>query len=277
MDMGKLICYLKEENTKNPDLIVKNDLAIVKRKIPICAIPTTAGSGAESTHFSVVYIDGNKYSLAHNTILPDLINLNPKLSYKMPPYLKAVTGLDALAQGIESYWSKNATNQSREYSAPAIKLVWNNLKKSVLKNDFDAHAKVVLGSNFAGRAINIAKTTAPHAISYYFTSKHNINHGHAVAFTLGKVFQFNCENAINSNSEMQQVFNDLKDLLHIKENPQIVIEDFISALNIELDYTKLGIDIKKELPIIKKQVNQERLKNNPFQITEKDYERLIFN
>ena len=195
----------------------------------------------------------------------------------MPSYLKAVTGLDALAQGIESYWSKNATIQSREYSALAIELVWNNLKNSVLENDFEAHTKVVIGSNFAGRAINIAKTTAPHAISYYFTSKHNINHGHAVALTLGKVFQFNSENVTNSSNEMQQVFKDLKKLLHIEENPRLTIEDFIYELNIELDYTKLGIDIKKELPIIKKQVNQERLKNNPILITENDYEKLILN
>lgn len=277
LDMGKLICYLKEETTNNPKLIVQNKLKKIKRSIPICAIPTTAGSGAESTHFSVVYIDGDKYSLAHDTILPDLVNLNSKLSYTMPPYLKAVTGIDALAQGIESYWSKNATIQSREYSASAINLVWNNLKRSVLENDFDAHKKVVIGSNFAGRAINIAKTTAPHAISYYFTSKHNINHGHAVALTLGKVFQYNSEKATNSGNEIQQVFNNLKELLHIEENPKVIIEDFISELNIELDYNKLGIDIIKKLPIIKNQINQERLKNNPFPITENEFEKLILN
>lgn len=277
LDMGKLICYLNEEPTHNPNLIVQNNLKNLNRKIPICAIPTTAGSGAESTHFSVVYIDGNKYSLDHDTILPDLVNLNPKLSYSMPPYLKAVTGLDALAQGIESYWSKNATEQSQEYSIKAIELIWNNLKESVLKNGFNAHSKVVLGSNFAGKAINVAKTTAPHAISYYFTSKHGISHGHAVALTLGKVFQFNNEKAANTNTQIQQVFNRLNDLLHIKANPRTTIESFISALNIELDYNKLGIDIIKVLPNIKKQVNQERLKNNPFQIAEKDFERVILN
>jgi len=278
LDMGKLICYLKEETTNNPKLIEQNKLKKVNRRIPICAIPTTAGSGAESTHFSVVYINGKKYSLAHETILPDFVNLNPRLSFTMPPYLKAVTGLDALAHGIESYWSKNATKQSREYSTLAIELVWNNLKKSVLKNDFESHTKVVIGSNYAGRAINIAKTTAPHAFSYYFTSKHNINHGHAVAFTLGNVFQYNYDKAMNSNNEIQQIFHNLNNLLHIKNGiPKTIIEDFILSLNIELDYTKLGIEINKELPAIKKQVNKERLKNNPFLIPENDYNKLTLH
>lgn len=277
MDMGKLISYLKEDITNNPNIIAQNELANIKRKMSICAIPTTAGSGAESTHFSVVYVDNKKYSLAHSSILPDIVNLNANLSFTMPPYLKAITGIDALAQGIESYWSKNATIQSRKYSAAAIELVWNNLKQSVLENSFTAHANVVMGSNFAGRAINIAKTTAAHAISYYFTSKHNINHGHAVALTLGKVYEFNYHKAINSNNEIKQVFKKLNRLLQIEGIPGVTLERFISDLNIELDYSKLNIDINEELPKIKSEVNTERLSNNPFIIEESDFEKLILN
>jgi len=275
MDMGKLICYLKEETTSNPNLIVRNELTHTERKIPICAVPTTAGSGAESTHFAVVYIDNKKYSLSHHSILPDKVILNPKLSYSMSSYLKAVTGIDALAQGIESYWSKNATVQSRKLSAAAIELVWNNLTLSVLENSFTAHQNVVIGSNLAGRAINISKTTAAHAISYYFTSEHNINHGHAVALTLGKVYEFNYQKSINSNNEIKKVFNALSKLLQIDANPRFIIEQFISDLNIELDYSKLNIDINKELALIKREVNTERLNNNPFQIEENDFDTLI--
>lgn len=277
IDMGKLISYLMEETTKDPNLIVQKKLGNVKRKIPICAIPTTAGSGAESTHFAVIYIDNKKHSLAHGTILPDIVNLNPKLSYTMSPYLKAITGLDALAQGIESFWSKNATIQSRKYSIAAIELVWNNLKQSVLINDFNAHKNVVIGSNLAGKAINIAKTTAAHALSYYFTTKHKIKHGHAVALTLGKVYQFNYEKATNSNNDKGQVFNKLNKLLGIEENPRVVIEDFISDLNVELEYSKLKVSISKELPSLKKDINIERLSNNLFKIDDNDFERLILN
>jgi alcohol dehydrogenase len=277
LDMGKLICYLKEGARNKPDLIVQGKLSNVKRKIPICAIPTTAGSGSESTHFAVVYINNKKFSIAHETILPDIVNLNPNLSYTLPLYLKAITGLDALAQGIESYWSKNATIKSRKYSADAIELVWNNLKQSVLENSFRAHTKVVMGSNLAGRAINIAKTTAAHAISYYFTSKHNINHGHAVALTLGKVYEYNYLKAMHSNEEHKELFVNLNLLFQIKENPKEDIEKFIFDLNIEIDYSKLNINIEEEIPRIVKEVNIERLRNNPFKFEEGDIEKLILN
>ena len=277
IDMAKLICYLKNEEIKKIPSTVRKKYPTLKRKIPLCIIPTTAGSGAESTHFAVVYINSEKHSLAHSTILPDLVNLNPLLSYSMSPYLKSITGLDALAHGIESFWSKDATLKSLEYSAHAIKLVWNNLKKSVLDNSFTAHENVVMGSNIAGKAINIAKTTASHAFSYYFTSHHNIKHGHAVALTLGKVFQFNFDKMKNSNSGIKRRFNDLNDLLHFNGNPMMVIERFISDLNIELDYSKLNINIKDELPKIIKEINVERLNNNPFKVEESDVETILLN
>lgn len=275
IDMAKLISYLQNEKSNDPELIIKYKVPTVRRKIPLCVIPTTAGSGAESTHFAVVYVGKKKYSLSHNSILPDLVSLNANLSYSLSPYLKAITGLDALAQGIESFWSKKSTKQSREYSAEAIKLLWNNLKKSVLENDFEAHKKVVIGSNLAGKAINIAKTTTAHAFSYYFTIHHNLKHGHAVSLTLGKVYGFNKSRVQDSDEEMKQIFIELDKLLHIEGDSMLTIEQFISDLNIELDYSKLNIDIIKELPQIKKEVNIERLNNNPFKIELKDFENLL--
>ena len=277
IDMAKLISYLQLEEKNNPDFIVKNKLTAIKREIPLGVIPTTSGSGAEATHFAVVYIKGEKYSLAHKSILPDLVNLNTRLSYTTNPYLRAITGIDALAQGIESYWSKNATTESRKDSVEAIKLVWNNLKNSVLENDFEAHNKVAIGSNLAGKAINIAKTTACHAISYYFTSTHKLKHGHAVSLTLGKVYQFNYNKSLKTDNKTKQIFLDLNRILQIDENPRDAIERFISELNIELKNAKLNIKIKDELPNIIKGVNLERLSNNPFKIEESDFEKLILN
>jgi len=275
MDMAKLICYLEKEETKNAESVAMYKLSTLKRELPLCVIPTTAGSGAESTHFAVVYINEIKYSLANQSILPDIVNLNPHLSFTMTPYLKAISGLDGLAQGIESFWSKNATIESREYSTQAITLIWNNLKQSVLFDDYNAHKEVVKGSNLAGKAINIAKTTACHAFSYYFTTKHNIKHGHAVSLTLGKVYQFNYQKSLDSDNIRKQLFIDLNELIGIKENPCKTIEQFISDLNIELDYIKLNINIDEELSIIAKEVNNERLNNNPFKIENTDYKELL--
>ena len=268
IDMAKLVCSLVNEDVmKIPEKIRTNTISN-KRHAPLCVIPTTAGSGSESTHFAVIYIDHQKYSLAHPSILPDLVNLNANLSYSMSPYLKAITGLDALSQSIESFWSKKSTAQSRIYSSKAIDLLWNNLKQSVLDNNYEAHKKVVQGSHLAGKAINIAKTTAAHAFSYFFTTHHNIKHGHAVSLTIGKIYQFN-------KSHVQYSDKATNKLLGIEEDSISVIENFISDLNIELDFSKLNININKEMPRIKSEINLERLNNNPFEINETDFENIL--
>ena len=199
IDMGKLIALLS--NCKLIDIDgIKEYAQNNKREVPLMCIPTTAGSGAEATHFSVLYCDGIKHSISNPTLIPDSHILNPKYSYKTNQYQRAISGLDALSQGIESMWAKESTEESIIYSKKAVQLIWNNLYQSVILNDFDAHKNVFEGSHLAGKAINISKTTAPHAISYPFTSLFGIDHGHAVSLTLEKFLSFNFENVNRSVS-----------------------------------------------------------------------------
>jgi alcohol dehydrogenase class IV len=142
----------------------------------------------------------------------------------------------------------------------------------VINKSFIAHKYVVSGANFAGKAINIAKTTAPHAFSYYFTSHFNLRHGHAVALTLGNVFDFNF---INSKNEYKDRMVNLIKILSIDSNPGARIKEFIKKLNVEIEYYKLGIDINKEIERIIKEVNTERLSNNPVKINKKDIKNIL--
>jgi len=276
IDMAKLICYLNNDVINSEQIIKKEVVTSNTIKTTLIAIPTTCGAGSESTHFAVVYVNGEKFSLADETILPDLVFLNPKISYTMPKYLKAVTGIDAFSQAIESYWSRNSTEESRKYSLKALDLIWNNLWKSVNENNYDSHVKIVKGANLAGQAINIAKTTAPHAISYYFTSKHNINHGHAVALTLGSVYEFNYKLSKKKNIK-ENLFSNLNNILKVEEKPKLVLNEFLKSLGLELSYDKLGVNIEEEIGKVLKSINIERLKNNPFKLNHKDLGRLIIN
>ena len=243
--------------------------------IPLVAIPTTAGSGSEATHFAVIYDDDNqKHSVANQGLLPTLTILNYSLSYKLRPYLKAVCGLDAFAQAIESYWSVQATEESRKYSLQALDLIYNNLRKSVHDSDLEAHKKMVEGSNLAGKAINIAKTTACHALSYYFTSKFGLAHGHAVSLTLGRVYEFNYQKA-HSLKDLKAlgIFEDLNEILSFDSSPSDGINSFISSIGIETDLQKLSIEIDYNDVI--DNVNLERMKNNIFLLTNEDIKNLI--
>ncbi|RLE23409.1 MAG: alcohol dehydrogenase, partial [Actinobacteria bacterium] len=85
--------------------VITGDAAIDRTGVPLIAIPTTAGTGSETTHFSVVYVDGIKHSFASETIRPDFALLDPQLTYSAPPSVTAATGLDALSQAMESLWS----------------------------------------------------------------------------------------------------------------------------------------------------------------------------
>lgn len=189
MDIAKAITVLSALSGDVTPYII-GDKPIVKKAVPLIAVPTTAGSGSEATHFAVVYIGTKKYSLAHSEVLPDFVILDSELTYSLSPNQVAISGLDALAQAIESYWSINSTDESKQYSAEAISIILQNLQKAVAGNLL-ARDAMLGAAHLAGKAINIAKTTAAHALSYVLTSNYGIPHGQAVFLTLPSIFIFN--------------------------------------------------------------------------------------
>ena len=227
------------------------------------AIPTTAGTGSESTRYSVCYYEGKKQSITHDSIVPDYVILDPSYLLNLPYYQKVSTLMDALCQGIESYWSVNSTDESKEYSKESIKLILNNVYKYIENNDLIISENMLHASNLAGKAINITQTTAAHAMSYKLTSMYNIAHGHAVSVTLPYLWKFMEEN-LNECIDSRG-----KDYL---KNTLSELKDMVGGYNkiIELfNYFKLTIPSvsEEELNILVNSVNPDRLKNNPEKLT----------
>lgn len=274
IDMAKLINYfhchdyetLEIDNLKNPDF----------KPIPHICLPTTAGSGSESTHFAVMYIGNEKFSIAHENLIPEIAIIDPELHYSQTPYQKAVSGADALAQAIESLWSIQSTDESRSYSEKALELMWNNLPTVVHHGDKLAHLYVAIGANFAGRAINIAKTTAPHALSYGITKYAGFPHGHAVAISLPIIINLNnkiTENNCIDKRGITHVKNQLKRIANILNSEPLnlpkLISDYFSSINIETKIKKLAIS-DSILKDIVSRINFERMSNNPIYITKEE-------
>ena len=159
--------------------------------LPLIAIPSTAGSGSEATRFAVVYKNKKKYSVEHDDLLPNFSVVIPPLLASVPQHVAASSGMDALCQGIESYWSIHSTDESRKLAAEAITLAWNWIEKAVNGRSSEALNHMAKASHLAGRAINITKTTAPHAVSYPMTSYFGITHGHAVGLLTARFLIFN--------------------------------------------------------------------------------------
>ena len=282
MDIAKSISILA---TQNGDLegFIKGEISLKERQIPSIMIPTTAGTGSESTHFSITYINKIKYSLAHYSLLPDFVILDPLFTKNLPPYITACTSMDALCQAIESFWSTNSTEESRTYSKQAIELVMSYIIKNVNNPDIISRGKMLIASNLAGKAINIAKTTAAHSVSYPLTSYFNIPHGHAVALTLPHFIEFN-NNVSSKNIQdgrgvefiedrMGELFTILKVKAADKARDKII--DIMKKINLETRLSRLGINRNNIDIIIENGFNRQRMKNNPRAVNEKNLRILI--
>jgi len=266
IDMAKLISVFANQSNEIEEVLKGKELDEVKT--PLLAIPTTSGTGAEATAFSVLYVDKVKFSVASDYILPDMVYLSPEFTYSAGAYLTACTGLDAFCQAVESVWSVNSTQESEEYAYKAVDIVWNNLKNAVVNNDKEAKALMQEAAFLAGKAINITKTTAPHALSYAFTSYYNIPHGHAVSLSLAYFFEFNIaitENDCIDSRGSKAVKNRINKLINIlnidAENLSKELNLFFESVGINTNILTLIESFNPE--IITANINIERLNNNP--------------
>ena len=269
IDLGKLIGICGAQDGPPEDYILGRK-PLQASGPPLIAIPTTAGTGSEATHFAVAYVDGQKYSLAHERLLPDFAILDPRLTASLPAAVTASSGLDALCQAIESIWSVGATEESIDYASQAITLAMQHLETAVLKPTAAARRAMLAAAHLSGKAINISKTTAPHAFSYAVTTGYHVPHGAAVALTLGAFLGYNSQvdDATCSDprgaAHVQQRIACITELLGETDvqGAQQRLTRLIDAIGCP---TRLSqVDIRSDhLPHLVDQVNAERLANNP--------------
>ena len=241
---------------------------IVASSIPLVALPTTAGTGSESTQFAVIYIDGEKASLSHSCLLPEYAILEPSVLLTLPSYQKKCSMLDALCQALESWWSVNADAQSINFAKQAVQK-WLESQNGYLENTSEGNKGMLLASNLAGRAINITKTTAPHAMSYKMTTLFKIPHGHAVALAFPHVWRFVLDHPQACIDERGSVYVLDTFLQMASALGQETVEQAIIWFTSLLE--KLGIlppnqVNPEEFDMLIHSVNLERLKNSPMQL-----------
>jgi alcohol dehydrogenase class IV len=267
IDMAKLIGIYCANGFFGPQLNFE-DKNFENDSIPIAAIPTTAGSGSEATGFAVVWKDGEKFSISHPSMRPVLAVLNPAYLQSQPRYLMACAACDALSQAIESYWSVSSTAQSREFSADAMRLILPNLEFDGQNLSF---GDLLMGSHLAGKAIDITKTGAPHAVSYAFTGCFGIPHGHAVALTLPSIFAYNCGVSdidcrdLRGTEHVLQAMTELAVLLGTDsfQNAFEKLEGVIADMGLRQRLERLGVELKDIDMIAERGLASERMANNP--------------
>ena len=269
----KLAILAKEGNEAIIPPFVSQRLPIDGSKIPFSAIPTTAGTGSESTHNAVMYYEGVKQTVTNDGVLPDYAVLEPSVLKTLPLYQKKCTMMDALCQGIESWWSVNSTEESYEYSRKTVELIMANWRKYIFENDDEAAAQVMLAANYGGRAINITQTTAAHAFSYKITSLYKLPHGHAVAVCLPEIWEYMTRHMdqcidVRGQEYLDSIFNEIAHSIG-EDNPEKAISLFRKMMKeLEMNNPVAG-NRTEEIDVLSQSVNPVRLKNNPVELDTK--------
>ncbi|MBQ8703342.1 MAG: phosphonoacetaldehyde reductase [Bacteroidales bacterium] len=241
--------------------------------VPLIAVPTTAGTGSESTKYAVIYYKNKKQSITHESIVPECAILEPDLLKSLPLYQKKCTMLDALCQGIESLWSINSTDESMIFSKIAIDMIINHWHGYIEGNNEDDAKYIMMAANYAGRAINITQTTAPHAMSYKLTSMYGLPHGHAVALCLPEVWLYMMEHpekCIDSRGQdhLEFIFEWLGQIMQCDSayKALMMFRSLMFSLDMPQPQSK---NRKDELNVLTESVNPVRLKNNPVKLDDK--------
>lgn len=232
---------------------------------PLIAIPTTAGTGSEATQFAVIYKDGVKQSIDEPSLLPECVILDSQFCENAPRRLKACCAMDAYCQAIESYWACRATQESRGYALKALNLCRECLVQAVNSNDSVANEQMLAASHFAGKAINISRTTAAHALSYKITSAYGIPHGHAVALCMTNLFPINLR-CLDDPSPLLTALGVASDGFpgHFRQ--------LLQQIGLETNLQSLGIT---SATAIVDAVNLQRLANNPRPLSRTDLLRIL--
>ncbi|MBO4470246.1 MAG: phosphonoacetaldehyde reductase [Clostridia bacterium] len=236
----------------------------LKNKIacPHIAVPGTAGTGSEATQIAVAYVNGIKVSLNHEMLKPDGVILDASLLDSLPPYHKKSCALDALAQGIESYWSRGANDDSRVHAYLAIIGVLDNLK-NYLDGDPHAAEEMLDASYQSGKAIQITRTTAAHAMSYMLTKRMGLAHGHACMITLPTLWEM-----MQEKEEMQETLRDLSEKMRLGD--MRMAPKLLKGILYDLEMSIPPVPDDEVLDELADSVNVERLNNHPVKMTKEE-------
>lgn len=265
MDLAK--CVKLYSNMDDSEEYINQD--IVPNNVPLIAVPTTAGTGSEATRYAVIYYNGVKQSIADLSCIPSVVVFDSSVLKTLPMYQRKATMMDAFCHSIESFWSVNSTDESKELSKTAITMILDNMD-AYLNNEDKANKAMLKAANIAGKSINITQTTAGHAMCYKLTSLYGIAHGHAAALCDSVLMPYmieHTENCIDSRGEayLKTVFEDIAKTMNCRNTTELC-EKF-NAIIAKLEFSIPNCS-NEDYKVLKTSVNPTRLKNNPVKLSE---------
>ena len=230
--------------------------------IPHIAVPGTAGTGAEATQNAVVYLENRKVSLSSPVLRPDGVILDADLLDSLPEYHRKSAALDALSQGIESWWCTQATEDSRVHAFLAVLGVLDNLK-GYLEGDPHAAEEMMEAAFQSGKAIQLTRTTAAHAMSYQLTKLLGLAHGHSCMLTLPILWE-----QMESREELKPVLQDLSEKIRIGSSQ--MVPRLLRGILYDLEMQIPDMPSEETLDLLADSVDPQRLGNHPVKMKRED-------
>lgn len=247
-------------------------------RLPLIAVPTTAGTGSEVTPISIVTTGASeKMGVVSPLIIPDVALLDPELTRDLPAHITAATGVDAMVHAIEAYASASSNNNpiSRTLACEALRLMGAALERAVkTPHDMDARSDMLLGSLLAGQAFANSPVAAVHALAYPIGAHFKVSHGLSNALVLPHVLRFNAQTKPEPYAHLAPIaFPELAGL-GLQEAAGAfadALEELSGRCGLPAGLHTVGIT-QDDLPLLARDaVNQTRLLiNNPRAVTKED-------
>lgn len=274
MDTAKgigIVC----NNPEFADVVSLEGVAPTKKKsVPIIALPTTAGTGAEVT-INYVIIDEKRQAkmvCVDPNDIPAVAIIDPELMYSLPKGLTAATGMDALTHAIEGYITKGAWVMSDMYELQAIKMIAENLPLAVEEptNPVGREA-MALAQYIAAQAFSNVGLGLVHGMAHPMGSLHDIPHGVANAILLPRIMEFNMPKCIEKYGVIAQAMGVDTTGMSKEEAAQAAV-DAVKALSIRVGIpqrlSELNI-FEKDIPALAAQaITDVCTPGNPRDVTE---------
>ncbi len=243
---------------------------IEKSGIPMIILPTTSGTGAEATPNAIVKNtkEGWKKGIVSPYLIPDLVILDPELTFTLPSKITAETGIDAFTHAIECFICKKANTMSDLFALEAMRLISKYLQRAFKDgSDKEARYYMALGSLYGGIAIANSGTGGVHALAYPLGGKYNMSHGLSNSLLLTEVMKFNAQAVPDKFIKIAEVMGIKTDEFPEEMTVNAVVEKIKNLVN----------DVGINRGVIKEYEFSEKILDDLAEKTISEQQRLLSN
>jgi len=233
----------------------------VRKKLPLLiVIPTTAGTGSETTIAAVISNPSTheKYAINDPVMIPQYAVLDPVITAGLPPHLTATTGMDALTHAVEAYIGRSNTKETKRKAIKATKLIFNNIYKAYSDgSDLEARENMQKASFYAGIAFTRAYVGYVHAIAHSLGGFYGVPHGFANAIILPYILEAYGKSAYQKLSELADAVG-ITEVSDTKEQKAHKFIEAIKQLNKDMNIpNKIDKILDKDIPLMVERANKE--------------------